>query len=264
MCSSDLSISLTDAEAQAAWTKVTMTPELRLVRRITVDIATDPKTNDVTDATIAAAKAQIDAIASKLASGTDFASLAKNVSTDSYAADGGLVGWSSYDQAPAGDEAYQALWDLTMAGQVTAPIRHNTTQFVILKVDAITPAAPDPSFEQRAKEAKIDLDLYKRVVAQSALQDKLEKAVVADLLVDPVEHRDVSYLSIDAASVTDYAEWQLRLITFSPNHDYRGAQKLDQKDPAWTTAQDTANAALKELQAGADFAAYAEIGRAHV
>ena len=85
------------------------------------------------------------------------------------------------------------------------------------------------------------------------------KAVVADLLVDPVEHRDVSYLSIDAASVTDYAEWQLRLITFSPNHDYRGAEKLDQKDPAWTTAQDTANAALKELQAGADFAHVASL-----
>jgi len=250
-------ISVTDAEAQAAWAKITSTPELRLVRRISVDIANDPKTNDITDATIAEAKAQIDAIASKLASGADFASLAKNVSKDSYAADGGLVGWSSFDQAPAGDEAYQALWELPLAGQVTAPIRHNTTQFVILKVDAITPAATDPSFEQRAKEAKVDLDLYRRITTQSALQDKLEKAVVAELLVDPVEHRDVSYLSIDSTAVTDYAEEQLRLIYFSPNHDFKGAQKLDQKDPAWTTAQDAANAALKELQAGADFVAYA-------
>jgi parvulin-like peptidyl-prolyl isomerase len=250
-------ISVTDAEAQAAWAKITSTPELRLVRRISVDIANDPKTNDITDATIAEAKAQADAIASKLASGTDFASLAKNVSTDSYAADGGLVGWSSFDQAPAGDEAYQALWELSIAGQVTAPIRHNTTQFVILKVDAITPAAADPSFEQRATESKVDLDLFKRMTTQAALQDKLEKAVVADLLVEPVEHRDVSYLSIDSTAVTDYAEEQLRLIYFSPNHDYKAAAKLDVKDPVWTTAQDAANAALKELQAGADFAAYA-------
>jgi parvulin-like peptidyl-prolyl isomerase len=243
-------VTATQEAIDAEWAKEATLPELRLLRRITIDIANDPKSGVPSDATIAAAKARADAIAKELAAGGDFSTIAKRESSDSYATEGGRIGWSSKSEDPLTDLGYAAAWSLTEPGP-TEVIKRSADQFVIFYVDQIRAASTDADFEKRVSEAKIDMDLYKKMSAERALRAGLSANVTAELLVEPVQQRDVSFISI--ASPQDGGvgeEVQVRHILYSPNDDSQGAEELDPADPAWAAAEAEANAAYEKIQAG--------------
>jgi parvulin-like peptidyl-prolyl isomerase len=251
-------ISVDDAAIEAEWAKETSTPELRLMRRITISIGIGGiSVGAPSDADVAAAKQKADAIVAELAAGGDFGAIAKRDSSDSYALDGGLIGWSAQDEDPAGDAGYDAAWALTSPG-TTAVIKRSTDQFVIFAVDQIRPAALDPSFEQRTSDAKLDMGVYKKLAAERALKNTLKTSVLAELTAPTVEQRDVSYVAIADDGKGDQDQIEVSHILYAPNNDARGANKLDPADPAWTAAEAEANAALAQLQAGADFATLAK------
>ena len=240
----------TQEEIDAEWATETTLPELRLLRRITIDIPNDPKTGVPSDATIAAAKSRADKIAAELAAGGDFAAIAKRESSDSYAAEGGRIGWSSKDEDPLTDLGYAAAWSLTAPGP-TEVIKRASDQFVIFYVDQIRASSTDPDFEKSASDAKIDMGLYKKMSAERALRNALSASVTAELLVDPVQQRDVSFVSIAAPQDGGLGEEvQVRHILYSPNDDSQGAAALDPADPAWAAAEAEANAAFAKIQAG--------------
>jgi parvulin-like peptidyl-prolyl isomerase len=243
-------VTATQEAIDAEWAKEATLPELRLLRRITIDIANDPKSGVPSDATIAAAKARADAIAKELAAGGDFSAIAKRESSDSYATEGGRIGWSIKSEDPLTDLGYAAVWSLTEPGP-TEVIKRSADQFVIFYVDQIRAASTDADFEKRVSEAKIDTDLYKKMSAERALRAGLSANVTAELLVEPVQQRDVSFISI--ASPQDGGvgeEVQVRHILYSPNDDSQGAEELDPADPAWAAAEAEANAAYEKIQAG--------------
>jgi parvulin-like peptidyl-prolyl isomerase len=243
-------VTATQEEIDAEWAKETTLPELRLLRRITVDIANDPKIGAPSESTIAAAKARADGIAQEIAGGADFATLAKRESSDSYAAEGGRIGWSSKEEDPLTDLGYAAAWSLTAPGP-TEVIKRATDQFVIFYVDQIRAAAPDADFEKSASEAGVDMSLYKKMSAERALRTALSASVTAELLVDPVQQRDVSFVSIAAPQDGGVGEEvQVRHILYSPNDDAQGAAALDPADPAWAAAEAEANAAYEAIQGG--------------
>ena len=188
-------VTATQEAIDAEWAKEATLPELRLLRRITIDIANDPKSGVPSDATIAAAKARADAIAKELAAGGDFSTIAKRESSDSYATEGGRIGFSSKSEDPLTDLGYAAAWSLTEPGP-TEVIKRSADQFVIFYVDQIRAASTDADFEKRVSEAKIDMDLYKKMSAERALRAGLSANVTAELLVEPVQQRDVSFISI--------------------------------------------------------------------
>jgi parvulin-like peptidyl-prolyl isomerase len=133
----------------------------------------------------------------------------------------------------------------------TEVIKRSADQFVIFYVDQIRAASTDADFEKRVSEAKIDMDLYKKMSAERALRAGLSANVTAELLVEPVQQRDVSFISI--ASPQDGGvgeEVQVRHILYSPNDDSQGAEELDPADPAWAAAEAEANAAYEKIQAG--------------
>ena len=240
----------TQEEIDAEWATETTLPELRLLRRITIDIPNDPKTGAPSDATIAAAKSRADKIAAELAAGGDFAAIAKRESSDSYAAEGGRIGWSSKDEDPLTDLGYAAAWSLTAPGP-TEVIKRASDQFVIFYVDQIRASSTDADFEKSASDAKIDMGLYKKMSAERALRNALSASVTAELLVDPVQQRDVSFVSIAAPQDGGLGEEvQVRHILYSPNDDSQGAAALDPADPAWAAAEAEANAAFAKIQAG--------------
>ena len=240
----------TQEEIDAEWATETTLPELRLLRRITIDIPNDPKTGVPSDATIAAAKSRADKIAAEIAAGGDFAAIAKRESSDSYAAEGGRIGWSSKDEDPLTDLGYAAAWSLTAPGP-TEVIKRASDQFVIFYVDQIRASSTDPDFEKSASDAKIDMGLYKKMSAERALRNALSASVTAELLVDPVQQRDVSFVSIAAPQDGGLGEEvQVRHILYSPNDDSQGAAALDPADPAWAAAEAEANAAFAKIQAG--------------
>ena len=240
----------TQEEIDAEWATETTLPELRLLRRITIDIPNDPKTGVPSDATIAAAKSRAEKIAAELAAGGDFAAIAKRESSDSYAAEGGRIGWSSKDEDPLTDLGYAAAWSLTAPGP-TEVIKRASDQFVIFYVDQIRASSTDADFEKSASDAKIDMGLYKKMSAERALRNALSASVTAELLVDPVQQRDVSFVSIAAPQDGGLGEEvQVRHILYSPNDDSQGAAALDPADPAWAAAEAEANAAFAKIQAG--------------
>jgi parvulin-like peptidyl-prolyl isomerase len=234
----------------AEWAKETTIPELRLLRRITIDIAKAPKSGVPSAATIADAQARADAIIDELSAGGDFAAIAKRESSDSYAPEGGRIGWSSKDEDPLTDLGYAAAWDLTAPGP-TAVIRRAVDQFVIFYVDQIRASSTDADFEKSVSEANVDLDLYKKMSAERALSAALSAHVTAELLVEPVQQRDVSFVSIAAPQDGGVSEEvQVRHILYSPNDDSEGAGTLDASDPAWAAAKAEATAAYEKILAG--------------
>ena len=250
-------VTIDQAAIDAAWVDETSTPELRLLRRISIEIANGSK-GVPTEATIAAAQQKADAILAEIKAGGDVGAIAKRESTDSYAAEGGRIGWSAKSEDPLTDPAYVAAWALTAAGP-TEVISQSADQLVIFYVDQIRPAQSDPNFDVSASDAKINMDLYKKMVGERALSAALSDVVTAELLVDPVEQRDISYIAVPVPQGNSEAEEVLvRHILYSPNDDSKGAVGLDATDPAWAAAEAEAKAAYEKIAGGASMESLAD------
>jgi parvulin-like peptidyl-prolyl isomerase len=249
-------VTLDQAAIDASWAAEISTSELRLMRRISLTVAIDQKTLKSDALSLETANAQMKAIKEELAAGVDFGEIAKRLSTDSFAADGGLVGWSSRDEDPQSDTAYKAAWALSAPG-LTEPVLHTPGQLVLFQVDQIRPAAEDLGFQQRASDAGVDLGIYKKMVAEKATFRALAAKVTDELLVEPVEQRDLYYVEIASAGADDAEQVVASHILYSPNDAPKDARRLDKADPAWAAAKAEADAAYAKLIAGADFAALA-------
>ena len=225
------------AAIDAEWSKETSIPELRLLRRITIDIEDDPKTGSPSTSTTAAAQSIAESLLAEIKAGGDVAAIAKRESTDSFAADGGRIGWSTKDEDPQSDAGYEAAWALTVVGP-TDVIKRADDQFVIFYVDQIRPSTLDADFEGAARDVGIDMALYKKMSAERALQAALSADVTAELLMEPVQQRDVSFVSIAAPQDGGMGEEvQVRHILYSPSDNSEAAAELDPADPAWAAAE---------------------------
>ena len=251
------SVTIDQVAIDAAWADETATPELRLLRRISIEIAKGSK-GVPTEATIAAAQQKADAILAEIKAGGDVGAIAKRESSDAYAAEGGRLGWSTKAEDPLADPAYAAAWALTAVGPTEA-ISQSASQLVIFYVDQIRPAQADPNFEVSASDAKINMDLYKKMVGERALSAALSEVVTAELLVDPVEQRDISYIAVPVPQGNSEVEEVLvRHLLYSPNDDSAGAAGLDATDPAWAAAEAEAKAAYEKIAAGASMESLAD------
>ena len=250
-------VTIDQAAIDAAWVDETSTPELRLLRRISIEIAKGSK-GVPTEATIAAAQQKADAIIAEIKAGGDVGAIAKRESSDAYAAEGGRIGWSTKEEDPLTNPAYAAAWALTAVGP-TEVITQSDDQLAIFYVDQIRPAQVDPNFDLSANDAKINMDVYKKIVAERALSAALSDAVTAELLVDPVEQRDISYVAVPVPEGSSETEEVLvRHLLYSPNDDSRGAAGLDATDPAWAAAEAEAKAAYAKIASGASMESLAD------
>ena len=241
----DKGVSVSDDAINAAWLDETTLPELRLLRRMSIDFS--PSGDGSAEA---AAKEKAEAILKELDGGASFSELAKRESTDSYAEEGGRIGWSSKDEDPLTDDGYAAAWNLPSTG-ATEPILRSDGQYVIFFVEQIRPGEEDKDLLVNAADANINIDFYKQVIAESVLRDELSAVVTETLVAGPVEQRDVSYVSVPVTPNGGEAdEVQVRHVLYSPNDDPDAARALDPTDPAWVAAKAEADAALKQLREG--------------
>jgi len=245
------------AVVASEWTKETTLPELRLLRRISIDAANDKKTKKPTAATRAAAKAKAEAILAEIKAGGDFATIAKRDSDDSFAELGGLVGWTSRAEDPTDDLGYDAAWALTPAAAgsdqpITAVVARTEDQFVIFRLEKSQASKLDPDFEKQISDAGIDRALYERMIEERALKTALSEKITTQLLAGPVEQREVSYV---AATVPekDVEQVQVSHILFSPKDDPNTAGDLEPTDPAWAAAEKEANDLIARLKGGSSF-----------
>ncbi|NDH28337.1 MAG: hypothetical protein EBX81_03325, partial [bacterium] len=207
--------------------------------------------------TRAAAKAKAEAILAEIKAGGDFSTIAKRDSDDSYAELGGLVGWSAKSEDPAGDLGYEAAWALVPSTDgatqpLTDVVERSEDQFVIFRLEKVQAEKLDPDFEKQISDAGIDRGLYERMTEERALQTALSEKITAQLLVGPVEQREVSYVAATVPE-NDVEQVQVSHILFSPNDDPNTAGDLDATDPAWVAAEKEANDLIARLNSGSNF-----------
>jgi parvulin-like peptidyl-prolyl isomerase len=240
-------IAVTDAQVDAAVTADATNPEARHLQLIVVS-PTGGTAATAGDKSIASQTAQ--AAWGQLQAGTDFATVAKQFSTDPSASAGGDVGWIR--QATASEDAnlVAAVFKLPANG-TTGIITGTDGSYQIGRVSAIAPASTDPNYIQRMKDAGVSLDAY-RISSRAILTEQALKAkITSDATTVPSIQREVSEIKIDTTSYTGPGEQvKARHILYTPGGaDPSTASPAPSDDPRWAIAQAQAQATYDKLKA---------------
>ncbi len=241
-----LGITVTDAQVDAAVTADATNPEARHVLLIVVSPTggTDATAGDksIASQTAQAAWGQVQA-------GTDFATVAKQFSTDPSASTGGDLGWIR--QATASEDAnlVAAVFKLPDNG-TTAIITGTDGSYQIGRVTAIAPASTDPNYIQRMKDAGVSLDAYRLSSRAILIDEALKARITSDATTVPSIQREVSQIKIDTTSYTGPGEQvRARHILYTPGGaDPSTATPAPSDDPGWALAQAQAQATYDKLK----------------
>ncbi len=241
-------ITVTDAEIDAQLLKEATRPEERHTFLIAVAPEVDPGATKPTDAQRAAARAKAEAALADIRAGKAFEDVARTVSTDASAAKGGDLGWIQKEGGL--DQAFvDAVFALAPNG-VTDVVEGADGTFRIGKVTEIAPAEVDTTFQQQIQNEGIGLDAYRKVVRADVIRQKLEDALLAQVVDAPSVMRRVSEIYIAATQHTGGGdEVKVRHILYAPKDDPQGAASLDPNDPAWAAAEAQARATYERLKA---------------
>jgi parvulin-like peptidyl-prolyl isomerase len=241
--------SITPQDISAAEQDTATQSELRHVWQIVVQPVTTTADNGTpTDAEKAAAKAKADQAAQALKGGGDWATIAKNFSTDTDTApQGGDVGF--IDKNSSLDTAFVDALMAAPLNTPTAVIAGADGAYRIGRVTEIVAPQTDPDFVQKAKNAGIsqaDLDAaFRFSAANKRLQSWIESQAMASA---PQRHVYRIYLQ-NSADETGPSAVAVRHILFSPNHNASTAPSTPSEDPAWAAAKALADAAYAKLKA---------------
>ena len=271
-------VTVTDADVDAAVAVDATSPEARQIGLITItpEQGSDGETTGA--ARQAALTAANEAVAA-LAAGTAFEDVARKYSTDATKDTGGDYGSIFADDTTL---------DLALVGAIFAAGQGETTplltnadgSYSIARVNGITPAAPDPSFEKDLR-ATMSWDAYRNNVRMETVAAKLADSIVAGATTgdQPQLHLAQIWLAGDpTAAATDSGRIRASHILYSPEDDPSGASAcsgnsgsttgcIPATDPSWTVAQGEAGLAANELNSITDTAAreaaFAEMAKAH-
>jgi len=240
-------VAVTDQQVDDALTKEATSPELRHTWVISVAPDVSTGTSAPTDRQKADAKAKAEKALADLASGKTWEDVAKAVSGDSSAAKGGDLGWSTKSGGP--DQAFQDALFAAKVNEPTAVIEGADGTFRIGRVTEIQQESVDADYQQKIRDAGVSIDAYRAAVraelVRTALSDKITNAVVDTASV----MRDVSEIYLQGTpGSAPVDEVKSAHILISPNGDPSKASALAADDPAWKTAEDTANQIYAELQ----------------
>jgi len=203
-----------------------------------------------TDAEKTIARQTAEAAYGQLRSGTAFATVAKQFSTDSTATTGGDIGWIRQASASQDANLVSAVFGLPVNG-LTNVIVGTDGSYLIGSVIAIAPQTLDASFTQRIKDAGVSLDAY-RTQARSELIDRaLAARITSDATTTASIQREVSEIKIDTSSYTGPGQQvRARHILYTPGDTTASsASPIPSDDPGWALAQAKAEATYTKLKA---------------
>ncbi len=253
------SVAVTEAQVDERMVAEATTPEQRHIWAIAVQPEISSGATGPTDAQSSAAEAKAGQALAELKAGKKWEDVAKAVSTDSSSAQGGDLGWT-IKEGPY----EQAFLDALFAAAVDTPtdvIKGADGIYRIGRVSEIAAASTDPDYEQQISDAGVSPAAYRKAVradlVRTALSDKITTAATETATVQ----RRVSEIFLQGTpGATPVDEVKSSHILFSPNDDPSNASSVSADDPAWTKAEDEANAAYAELQK--DPSTFAETARA--
>jgi parvulin-like peptidyl-prolyl isomerase len=247
-------VTVTDADVEAQMVKDASTPEERHVLAIEVEPkavldGADPTAQDKQTAYDNAQKA-----AAALAGGTPFDQVAETYSTDASKDKGGDLGLLVANDTT--DPTWvDALFRLPLNG-TTPVIKGDDGIYRIGMVTEIKLGVEDTSFRDGAIKA-IGESAYRDESRREALADKLADKIVGDALgtmVDQVRLAEI-FVAINGSDPAADVQIHASHILYSPNHDPSNTASLAPEDPAWATAEASADKTAAELNAITDITA---------
>jgi parvulin-like peptidyl-prolyl isomerase len=183
-------------------------------------------------------------------SGQDWATVAREYSTDDSAATGGDLGVISEVAVPDttwGDE----LFELQLNG-TTGVVRGSDGAYRIGRVTEIQVAAEQPGLREQLTSDVPESSLRELLRHELAAQ-RLRDRITAAALAETSEQARISLIYIEGLDTGDPIEDQGQIdyseIVYAPNDDLEVAPDLPEDDPAWATAQQEAQAAFDQLNA---------------
>jgi parvulin-like peptidyl-prolyl isomerase len=242
-------ISVTDQQVDAQITADATEKESRHVLMIAVTPVASGTTP--TDAEKTAARQTAEAADGQLRSGADFATVAKEFSTDATAASGGDIGWIRQNSATQDANLVSAVFALPAGGGLTGLITGTDGSYLIGKVLATSPTTVDPNYLQRIKDAGVKMDAYRAETRATLIDQALSAKVTNDATTVASIQREVSEIKIDTSSYTGPGpQVRARHILYTPgNTDPATASPIASNDPAWDVAQTEAQLTYTKLKA---------------
>jgi parvulin-like peptidyl-prolyl isomerase len=224
--------------------------EQRHIATITVEPEVTTGSTDPTEAQKTAAKAKADKALADINGGKTFEEVAKAVSSDSSAANGGDAGWVAADDT-ALDPAFLTALFAAPQGGTTAVVTGADGSYRIGRVLEIGPASVDSTWTDKIKAAGIPMGSYRDAVRGDLVREALEKAVIADVTDQPTTQRLVSDIFISTGSYQGPGdEVKVRHILYTPGDAAPGAASpVPSSDASWAAARAKAQATYDTLKA---------------
>jgi parvulin-like peptidyl-prolyl isomerase len=240
-------VTVTDQQVDAQLTKEATTPELRHAWIISVAPDVSSNTTGPTEQQKADAKAKIDGALADIKAGKKWEDVAKAVSGDGSASNGGDLGWTT--QTGGEDQAFSdALFALPLNG-VTDVVLGADGTYRIGRVTEIQPSAVDPNYQQKITDAGVSMSAYRDALRAEATQVALSDKITADAVNTATLQRQVSEIFISGTpGAPPQDEVDASHILISPGGDPSKVSSLAADDPAWAAAKAEADQIYAELQ----------------
>jgi parvulin-like peptidyl-prolyl isomerase len=258
----EMGITVTDADADAAFTEEASTAEQRKVSVVAVQPEQDAGASSPTDAQRAAAKQKADAALADLKAGKAFDEVAKQYSTSASASVGYIGKTSSADPA-----WIDAVFALPLNG-TTEVVGGTDGMYRIGRVTDIIPSTVDQGRNDRIAQ-QVGLGPYREALRADVVRKRLQERLVADATNSQSEQVRASEVFVaygDTGQTATTPEARASHILYSPKDDPQNANTLDANDPAWEAAKKDADAAAATLRAITDpterAAKFAELAKA--
>lgn len=241
-------ITTTDQQVDAQITADATEQESRHVLMIAVTPTASGGTPTAAEKTAARGKAE--AAYGQLSAGADFATVAKQFSTDATASSGGDIGWIRKESASQDPALVSAIFALPASGGLTGLITGTDGSYLIAKVLATAPATADPNYLQRIKDAGVSMDAYRAHTKASLTDQALAAKIAKDATTVASVQREVSEIKIDTSSYTGPGvQVRARHILYTPgNADPSTASPVASNDPGWAVAQTEAQITYTKLK----------------
>jgi parvulin-like peptidyl-prolyl isomerase len=251
-------ISVAPEEVEAQIDEEATLPEQRHLWLIEVEPEIDDDAEEPTAAQKAAARTKADQALADLNGGKSWDEVSRALSTSTDAATGGDRGWITDESG-----LEQNLLDAIFALEQDAPsavVEGEDGVFRIARVTEIVAEERDPVYREALATEGVDMAVYRRVVHNDLLAEKLSDKIKAQAL-GAGPQREVKEIFIGASSTeaTPTGAVKVRHILYAPKDDPDGASTVPPEDPAWKEAEDAARAAYARI--AADKSLFDELAR---
>jgi parvulin-like peptidyl-prolyl isomerase len=244
-------VTITDEEIDAQVTEDATTPESRHTYMITVTPETSEGATEPTQEQKDAAKKKADGLVADLEGGKTWEEVVA-ASGDASAAETNGDLYFIEEGSTSPDEAFvEAIFALEAPGYTTA-VEGADGAYRIGRMTEIYEEVVDPNYMQRAVDAGVNEEAYRRSASGIVARDEIDAQIIAEVVDKPSEQRLVGEISIENNGGTEPAAGAVLVkhLLFSPKDDPGGASALASDDPAWAAAEEEAAKAHEELAAG--------------